>query len=27
MTSLGRSVAQPLAQLRTWVEEHLDEIP
>ncbi|WP_320778975.1 helix-turn-helix domain-containing protein [Streptomyces sp. CRN 30] len=27
LTVLGRSVAQPLAQLRTWVEEHVDEIP
>ncbi|MGX1315053.1 DNA-binding HxlR family transcriptional regulator [Streptomyces calvus] len=27
LTPLGRGVAQPLAQLRTWVEDHLDEIP
>lgn len=26
LTGLGRSVAQPLAQLRTWVEDHIDEI-
>ncbi|MEU6389518.1 helix-turn-helix domain-containing protein [Streptomyces sp. NPDC046939] len=26
LTPLGRSVAQPLAQLRTWVEDHMDEI-
>lgn len=26
LTDLGRSVAVPLAQLRTWVEEHMDEI-
>ncbi|GGL92692.1 cinnamoyl ester hydrolase [Streptomyces fumigatiscleroticus] len=26
LTDLGRSVAQPLAQLRHWVEDHLDEI-
>ena len=26
LTELGRSVAQPLAQLRGWVEDHMDEI-
>ncbi|MEU2337232.1 helix-turn-helix domain-containing protein [Streptomyces sp. NPDC006654] len=26
LTDLGRSVARPLAQLRSWVEEHIDEI-
>ncbi|MGW3461336.1 winged helix-turn-helix transcriptional regulator [Streptomyces olivaceoviridis] len=26
LTDLGRSVAQPLAQLRNWVEDHVDEI-
>lgn len=26
LTALGRSVAEPLAQLRGWVEEHMDEI-
>ncbi|MFB7230580.1 winged helix-turn-helix transcriptional regulator [Streptomyces fimicarius] len=26
LTGLGHSVAQPLAQLRTWVEDHIDEI-
>lgn len=27
LTGLGRSASVPLAQLRTWVEEHLDEMP
>lgn len=27
LTALGRGVAQPLAQLRDWVEDHVDEIP
>ncbi|WP_405929902.1 helix-turn-helix transcriptional regulator [Streptomyces griseus] len=26
LTDLGRSVAQPLGQLRIWVEDHIDEI-
>ncbi|MEG9548556.1 helix-turn-helix domain-containing protein [Streptomyces baarnensis] len=26
LTDLGRSVAQPMAQLRIWVEDHIDEI-
>ncbi|WP_343299188.1 helix-turn-helix domain-containing protein [Streptomyces sp. SID1046] len=26
LTALGHSVAEPLAQLRYWVESHLDEI-
>lgn len=26
LTTLGRSVAEPLSGLRTWVETHLDEI-
>ncbi|MFF3088749.1 winged helix-turn-helix transcriptional regulator [Streptomyces nojiriensis] len=26
LTALGHSVAEPLAQLRNWVENHLDEI-
>ncbi|MEV7816323.1 MULTISPECIES: winged helix-turn-helix transcriptional regulator [Streptomyces] len=26
LTDLGRSVADPLAQLRHWVEDHMDEI-
>ncbi|MGW5770561.1 winged helix-turn-helix transcriptional regulator [Streptomyces longwoodensis] len=26
LTALGRSVAGPLGQLRTWVEDHLDDI-
>ncbi|MEU9336481.1 helix-turn-helix domain-containing protein [Streptomyces sp. NPDC048290] len=26
LTPLGHSVAEPLAQLRNWVEEHLEEI-
>ncbi|MEV5177392.1 helix-turn-helix domain-containing protein [Streptomyces flaveolus] len=26
LTDLGRSVAQPLAHLRNWVEDHVDEI-
>ncbi|MEW2079812.1 winged helix-turn-helix transcriptional regulator [Streptomyces sp. NPDC012403] len=26
LTALGRSVAEPLAHLRTWVEDHMDEI-
>ncbi|GGY11958.1 winged helix-turn-helix transcriptional regulator [Streptomyces anandii] len=26
LTDLGRSVARPLAQLRLWVENHIDEI-
>ncbi|MCI4041999.1 helix-turn-helix domain-containing protein [Streptomyces sp. TRM75563] len=26
LTGLGRSVAQPLAQLRIWVEDNIDEI-
>ncbi|WP_435192620.1 winged helix-turn-helix transcriptional regulator [Streptomyces sp. NRRL F-5630] len=26
LTDLGRSVSRPLAQLRLWVEEHVDEI-
>jgi DNA-binding HxlR family transcriptional regulator len=26
LTDLGRSVAEPLAHLRTWVETHLDDI-
>lgn len=27
LTDLGRSASIPLENLRTWVEEHLDEIP
>ena len=27
LTALGRSVAEPLAGLRGWVEDHMDEIP
>ncbi|MFG2994745.1 winged helix-turn-helix transcriptional regulator [Streptomyces sp. NPDC048257] len=26
LTTLGHSVAEPLAQLRNWVENHLDDI-
>ena len=26
LTDLGRSVAEPLAQLRTWVETHLHDV-
>ncbi|WP_107119698.1 winged helix-turn-helix transcriptional regulator [Streptomyces longwoodensis] len=26
LTALGRSVAGPLGRLRTWVEDHLDDI-
>ncbi|MGA5552682.1 winged helix-turn-helix transcriptional regulator [Streptomyces pseudogriseolus] len=26
LTPLGRSVAEPLARLRHWVEDHLDDI-
>ncbi|GHI85494.1 cinnamoyl ester hydrolase [Streptomyces xanthophaeus] len=26
LTPLGRSVAEPLAQLRGWVESHIDEL-
>ncbi|QKV95836.1 helix-turn-helix transcriptional regulator [Streptomyces sp. NA02950] len=26
LTALGRSVSEPLGQLRGWVEEHLDDI-
>ncbi|MFG1621916.1 winged helix-turn-helix transcriptional regulator [Kribbella sp. NPDC049227] len=26
LTALGKSVAEPLAQLRTWVETHLDDV-
>lgn len=27
LTDLGVSVAEPLAQLRRWVEDHMDQVP